>query len=180
MLGKLVFAVPVLFLLVAFAVIYIAFGTAKNSSETQKRSLLVSSACLLTATASWVFNFGMIRFTMVFVLIISTCVFIVTNYISAGCFEHSRRIKVLNILFVLTYLFANLLYPDTDFVKSYAVFGLINKYEITKVLEKVAEAMMFAHIVLFIWQTIEVCVLRFSLKKKAKQALEEADGKTEL
>lgn len=180
MLGKLVSLVPILFLLLAFTAIYIAFETDKNSSETQKKSLLISSVCLLIVTASWLFNFGMIRFTMLFVPIISTGVFVVTNYISAGCFEHSRRIKVLNLLFVLTYLFANLLYPDTDFVRSYAFFALINKYEIITVLEKFAEAMALAHIALFVWQVVEICVLKSSLKKKAKMAVDEEKFKTEL
>ncbi len=178
---------PLLFLLLAFAVIFIAFETAKNSSKAQKKSLLVSSACLLIVTASWAFNFGVIRFTMLFVTLIITCVFVATNYIVAGCFEYSRRLKVLNVLFVLTYLFANLLYPDTDFANSYAFFGLINtirythlKNEIITVLEKISEAMMLAHIGLFIWQIIEVCVMKSRLKKKAETVADEAEEKIEL
>ncbi len=176
---EILFVGPLLFLLFVFLVIYIAAGTSRNSSEAQKKSLLVSSACLLIATASWIFNFGLIRLTTAFVPIIITGVFYVTNYIAAGCFEYSRRIKVLNLLFVLTYLFTNVLYPDTDFIDSYAFFGLINEYEIVKVIGKIAEAIMLVHIALFVWQVVEICIAKALLRKQRQQAEDRTD-KTEI
>ncbi len=162
-------------------IIFFVIKSLKKHSNTKKKALVISFVCFFTVAVSWVLNMGWYRFILIvawfFIPIIGTGMLFVTNVAAAGCFEHSRRIKILNLLFIITYLAGNLLFPDGgDIGEMYFFFGLIYSNDLANMAFVASGIAFVAHIALFIWQIIEICRIKSSLKKQTQQAAGETEN----
>lgn len=171
----LLYSTMFMLLLMVALIVYLTVRAVKKGNKVQGKSLLVSLICFVIIAVSWIFNMGWYRVafivTFMAVPVFSTLVLFVTNYAAAGCFEHSRRIKKLNLLFIITYLSGNLLMPDGgDIGEMYFFFGLIHSNTLAKFAYLISSLLLAAHYILFVWQIIEVFVIKVKLKKQTKQA----------
>ena len=177
----LVYLTRLIALAVIGLIIFFVIRLLKKYSNAKKKALVISFVCFFTVAVSWVLNMGWYRFGLIvayfFIPIIGTGMFFVTNVAAAGCFEHSRRIRVLNLLFIITYLAGNLLFPDGgDIGEMYFFFGSIYSDDLANMAFVASGIAFLVHIILFIWQIIEVCRVTVSLKKQTQQAAEETDN----
>ena len=138
----------------------------KNNLVKNKRPLVLSIICIIIATASLVLNMGWIRFGMIFMLIpiIQPILFLMTNLYASEFFAESPRLRIINFLFIITYLIFWVLLPDGgDIGPSYCLFNLVRNDDFTDVAFAVSWIVGTAHIVFFVLQIIQFVKLK---KKK--------------
>ena len=135
----------------------------KKNNLKNKKPLLLSVLCIVIATASFVLNIGWIRFSMTIMLIpiIQPIVFLKTNLHASNFFCESSRLRVINYLFIATYLIFWVLLPDGgDIGPSYCLFNLVRNEVFTDAAWTVSGIAGMAHVVLFIIQIIEFVILK--------------------
>ena len=131
-----------------------------------KKPLVLSIICIIIATASLVLNMGWIRFGMIFMLIpiIQPILFLMTNLYASQFFVESPRLRIINFLFIITYLIFWVLLPDGgDIGPSYCLFNLVRNEVFTDVAFAVSWIVGTAHIVFFVLQIIQF--VKFKKKK---------------
>ncbi len=141
----------------------------KNGLVKNKKPLVLSIICIIIATASLVLNMGWIRFGMIFMLIpiIHPILFLITNLYVSQFFVETPRLRIINFLFIITYLIFWILLPDGgDIGPSYCLFNLVRNDDFTDVAFAVSGIAGTAHIVLFGLQIIQFVKLK---KKKASK-----------
>lgn len=139
----------------------------KNNLVGNKKSLVLSIICIIIATASLVLNMGWIRFGMIFMLIpiIQPILFLMTNLYASQFFVESPRLRIINFLFIITYLIFWVLLPDGgDIGPSYCLFNLVHNDDFTDVAFAVSWIVGTAHIVFFVLQIIQFVKIK---KRKA-------------
>ena len=137
----------------------------KKNNLTKNKPLLLSVICIVIATLSLVLNIGWIRFCMIIMLIpiIHPILFLWTNLYASKLFVDSTILKIINYLFIATYLSFWVLLPDGgDVGPTYCLFNLVRNDAFTDVAWAVSVNAGIAHIVLFIIQIIGF----LKLKKK--------------
>lgn len=179
--GIYIYLIPLVALALIGLVIFLVTKALKKCTKSKRKALVTSIACFLTVAVSWVFNMGWYRFGLIVVFpvipIIGTGMLFLTNVAAASCFEHSRRIKALNLLFIITYLVGNLLFPDGgDIGGMYFFFGLIRSNALAYVASAISGLAFVIHIGLFIWQIAEISNLKSRLKKKAETVAGEIEN----
>lgn len=135
----------------------------KNKLVKRKKTLVLSIICIIIATASLVLNMGWIRFCMIFMLIpiIQPILFLMANLYASQFFDKSPRLRVINFLFIITYLIFWILLPDSgDTGPSYCLFNLIRNEDFTDVAFAVSWIVGIAHIVFFVMQIIQFAKLK--------------------
>lgn len=120
--------------------------------------ILISIFSLIIAAASWIFNMGWIRFMMTLTLIpfIHAMIFFLTNLFTARYIDESQKLKILNLLFCITYMISYIFLPDgADTGGLYFFFGLIHNSTLSYVAQAISYIAFFAHIILFVMQIIQ-------------------------
>lgn len=138
----------------------------KNNLVKNKKPLILSIICIIIATASLVLNMGWIRVCMIFMLIpiIQPILFLMTNLYASEFSVESPRLRIINFLFIITYLIFWVLLPDGgDIGPSYCLFNLVRNDDFTDVAFAVSGIVGTAHIVFFVLQIIQFVKLK---KKK--------------
>lgn len=159
-----------LILIFVIAVVAIVGGTIwailknrKNNSPSKKKMILLSILAIFIAAVSWILNMGWIRFIMTFMLIpfIHVIIFFFTNLIMASYVDKAKNIKILNLLFGMTYLLFYIFLPDAaDYGEMYFFFGLIHSNLFSNIAYGVSSISFLGHIALFILQIIYVVKTR--------------------
>ncbi|MBE7038910.1 MAG: hypothetical protein E7404_08430 [Ruminococcaceae bacterium] len=162
-----------LILMPVIAVVVIVSGTIwgiykarKNNSPNKKKIILLSILAILIAAVSWILNMGWIRFVMTFMLIpfIHAIIFFFTNLFMASYVDKTKNIKILNLLFIMTYLLLYIFLPDAaDYGEMYFLFGLIHNDLLSNIAYAISSISFLGHIVLFVLQII------YAVKTKRKQ-----------
>ena len=185
--GKLIYKI---WLIVAICtLVIIATGTVimlirerKNKSPFKKTMYIVPAVSILVFGLSWVFNYGMIRMTLSFVALpfLYSLVLFLYNILVAEYAEKSKKIVILNIAFYVTFILANLFMPDKGNIgPGYLFFGLIKGYKISRVATLVSWIMIAVHAVLFVWQIIEVSLIKKALKTDKLHEIEKGGNNDE-
>lgn len=131
----------------------------KAKSSNYKKVVIWTYLSIIIATASWVFNFGWLRFIMTIMLIpvIHGIVFFVANLIFGAYVDQSPKMKRLNIFFVITYIVYYVLIPDGgDYGVMYSFFGLIHSNTVSGVSYSISTIASLCHGVLFVMQIVQV------------------------
>lgn len=135
----------------------------KRNAPNAKKAALFSLFCMLLAAASWVLNMGWIRFSMtiLFIPFLHAIVFSVTNLFAASYVDESRRMRLLNILFCITYLLSYLFFPDRgDIGGLYFFFSLIRNNTLASIAMRITYIAFFAHVALLILQIIQIVKIK--------------------
>ena len=135
----------------------------KNNLAKNKQPLFLSVICIFIATASVVLNMGWIRFGMIFMLIpiIQPILFLLTNLYASQFFGESPTLRIINYLFIITYLIFWVLLPDGDDMgPSYCLFNMVCNDDFTNVAFVVSGIAGATHIVFFVLQIIQFVKLK--------------------
>ncbi len=151
----------------------------KNTKlQNKKSTVLISVCCIFVAAASWILNIGWLRFIMTLFLVpfIHAAVFFTVNVVASYYSENSPKLKITNLLFCITYIMAYVLYPDIgDFGPGYFFFGLFNNREVVSVVQKIADATVILHIILFVVQLVFIAMAKNPTVEAVEETTEEFD-----
>lgn len=134
-----------------------------NTSKGKIKTIIISVISILVVVATWIFNLGWLRLFMTAVLIPHIVLFIFMNLYSTKYFDNSKKIKILNIFFVLTFLFAYVFMPDSDDISSYVFFGLVHNENVLNIAEIISTVAFVGNVVTFIMQIIGIEKIKKSL-----------------
>ena len=133
----------------------------KVEFEGKKNTVIVSLGCIVVALASWGFNLGWLRFVMTLLSVpfIYCSIFFIVNIVAGKYKKDCAILKWCNILYVLTFIAANVLYPDVaGTVKgvgdTYFLFGYIRNLESLETVQKYANILIVVHAMLFVVQLV--------------------------
>lgn len=127
-----------------------------NTSKGKIKTIIISVISILVVVATWIFNLGWLRLFMTAVLIPHIVLFVFMNLYSTKYFDNSKRIKILNIFFVLTFLFAYVFMTDSDDISSYVFFGLVHNENVLNIAEIISTVAFVGNVVTFIMQIIGI------------------------
>lgn len=146
-------------LALAVAVLGIVLLMVKNKSFAQRCTIVASLFCVVIAGISWVFNMGWLRFIMTFLLIpfAHAILFLITVFSTVKYVDKSAKIKIINLLFMLTYLMFYVFLPDGGDVGGlYFFFGIIKNNILCDFAYYIASAAFAGNIVLFVLQLVAI------------------------
>ena len=171
LLGALIAVFALAALSAVFGVVWIAIRAKKSGAQYLKRMLLLLLSAVIIAAVSWILNMGWYRFVLTLFLVPFThgIAFLFTNVLLVRHFDGSRKLRILNLLFILSYVFIYVFLPDGgDIGEMYFFFGWIESAFWADVAFYVASASLCVHIVSFAWQIVEAVRV-----KKEKRISEE-------
>ena len=119
--------------------------------------------CILTALASWVFNFGWYRVILSWIAfpIIHAGAFAVVNGMALPKLIDSSKLRSLTTFSFLTYVLSYLFFPDGgDIGSMYVFFGLFHDDTVATVFGVFSVIAFVAYIILTINQIIELCRMK--------------------
>ena len=142
----------------AAVIVKTVISSSKSGNKSRIKYILICVFCVLTATASWILNFGWLRLILTFTAIplIHTAAFIIINTLALPYADKSKKLTVYGVLSFTTYLSGYLLLPDGgDYGPSYMFFGLIKNDIITQASFYLSDVLLAGNAVLLILQIIE-------------------------
>lgn len=159
-----------LFLIISIFIIFIGVVVgvtiriilkSRQDSDKKRRifiSIFMSLLSIFIAAISWLLNMGWVRMIMTLLLIpfIHALIFFFTNLFMTYYEDKNKSTKLLNLLFILTYLLLYIFLPDgADTGEMYFFFGLIHSNSLSGIAQCVSRMAFLGHIVLFILQIIQ-------------------------
>ncbi len=128
-----------------------------NLSKGKTKTRIRSIVSILIVASTWIFNMGWLRLLfMPVIAILHSVIFFCVNLYSADYFSKSRRIKVLNGIFVVTYLIAYVFMPDSDDICSYVFWGFVNNENILNIAESISVVAFVGNIVTLVMQIVGI------------------------
>lgn len=157
--------------LAVFIVIFVAvlaglvIATVKTLKGRTKYTffILLSVFSILIAGVSWVLNMGWFRFFMTFLLVPFIHAFLVyiISLLSVKFYDRAAKFKLFNLIFLASYLFAYMFFPDGgDYGPMYCFFGLIKNDIFTSISYYISVAALMLHIVMFILIVVKMVMSR--------------------
>ncbi len=159
----------VLIALILSFLIFSIIKAKKKGEYTNLKMILSTVASIIIAGASWIFNMGWIRVILTIMLVpfIHAIVFFVTNLYISKYIRSSNKLKLLNVIFFVSYLMSYVLLPDGGDVGGvYVFFWLIHNDVLGYVCAVVCTFAIITHIVVFILQIIQVIKLKREIKSQ--------------
>ena len=138
----------------------------KNKFFGKTRTIILSISLILLVAALWIFNMGWFRVILTWMLVpvIHAVVFFFINLNSAKYFENSKKLKLLNIFFILTYVMSYLLFPDFgDVGGMYFFFGMVRSDALSNIAFLSSVILFIVHIVLLFMQIAEIHKVKKSM-----------------
>lgn len=127
----------------------------KNCSPHAKKTVVFTLLSIVVAAASWILNFGWMRFFMTLLALpfLHGVGYFLANMFFAKYVDQSPEISKMNFWFIATYLLAYLFFPDGgDIGEAYFFFGLIQSDALFSIAYYVSVLAMIGHVVLFVMQ----------------------------
>lgn len=121
------------------------------------KMILWSLLSIAIVAASWFMNFGFIRLlcsVMMFPLAHAVIVFAMG--VVASNYSSYRKIRLYNLLFFVSYILSNILFPDADELSTRMFFGLIENKFMCNLGEVLSIIFLVTHIILLMLQIIEI------------------------
>lgn len=117
------------------------------------KTIIISIISILIVASTWMFNIGWLRLLfMPVAAILHSILFFYINLHSADYFDKSKKIKVLNVLFIVTYIISYVFMPDSDDISSYAFWGMVHDESILNTAQIVSAVAFIGNIVTFVLQ----------------------------
>lgn len=176
-------------LLAVFVVIFVSvlarlvIATVKTLKGRTKYTffILLSVFSVLIAGVSWVLNMGWLRFFMTFLLVPFIHAFLVyiISLLSVKYYDRVAKLKLLNMIFLASYLFAYMFFPDGgDYGPMYCFFGLIKNDIFVTIAYYVSVAALMLHIVMFILIVVKMVKSRTCKNNPTNNQESEAKNET--
>ena len=184
----------VCFIIFLWSLILCILKVKNTKFEGKKNVVLVSLGCIVVALVSWALNFGWLRFIMTLLAVPLTyaAIFFTVNIIAGKYFKSSPILKWCNILYVITFIAANVLYPDVaGTVKgvgdTYFLFGLVKNSPSMETVQQIANILIVVHAVLFVVQLVLIGMAKntdevpaVEEKEEDEEAAESLEEETEI
>ena len=119
-------------------------------------TIIISIICILIVASTWLFNLGWLRLFMSVVVIPHSVIFVFMNLYSAKYFDISKKVKMLNALFVFTFVIAYVFMPDSSDINSYAFWGLVHDEQVLNIAELISIIGFVGHITIFVIQLLQI------------------------
>ena len=119
-------------------------------------TIIMSIICILVVASTWLFNLGWLRLFMSVVVIPHSVIFVFMNLYSAKYFDKSKNIKILNMLFIFTFVIAYVCMPDASDINSYGFWGLVHNKQILNVAEFISTIGFIGNIVTLVMQILKI------------------------
>lgn len=129
----------------------------KKDSFNKATRIIVAIADLVIVAVSWILNLGWVRFVMMILLIpfVHGIIFLLTNLFISKYADTSKKIRVLNLLFGITFLLTYIFLPDGDDKGTmYFFFGQIQDKLLLGTAQTISIIAFLGHIVSFVLQVI--------------------------
>nr|QGT51196.1 hypothetical protein Firmicute1046_2720 [uncultured Firmicutes bacterium] len=152
-------------------VIWTIVKSVKTRNFTKLKYNLVSVLCVILAAASWIFNFGWIRFFLTFtgLPVFHAVTFFFLNNFAASHIDKSRILKISTILCHVAYLTGYFCLPDAgDVDPMCAFFTLIRNEYIVNLFFIISFLGFSGSIVCLIVELIEASMIKAKSKSKNK------------
>ena len=153
--------------LVIFGAVKGILALKRLSFPEKKKTIISSLIYILIVTLSWFFNFGWIRFVLTLYLIplIHAIIFFVMNILAGKFGGESAKLKMLSLIFVITYFVSYFLFPDGIESEMYFFFGLIKSNMLSDIASVISHIAGFSHFVILILEIIEIIKIRKQKKQ---------------
>ena len=151
------------FVVVVGGVVWAVKRARKNNESNSVKVIVLTLASMIIAAASWIFNFGWIRFfmTLLAIPIIHGLVYFAANLVFAKYTNDSAKMRKLNGFFIVTYLISYLFFPDGgDVGEMYFFFTLIRNDILSGIAYFVSSVAFIGHIVLFVMQIVQIIKIK--------------------
>ena len=125
--------------------------------------ILSSVVSILIVGASWIFNMGWLRFFMTFLMFpfIHAFVVYIISLLSVKFYDRIPKLKFLNILYLVSYLFINIFLPDGgDYGPMYCFFGLIKNDIFASNAYYISSAAQLVHLVILVLIIVKMIMCR--------------------
>ena len=119
-------------------------------------TIIISIICILVVASTWMFNLGWLRLFMSVVVIPHSVIFVFINLYSAKYFDKSKKLKMLNVFFIFTFVIAYVFMPDSSDINSYGFWGLIHNEQILNIAEHISTTGFIGNIATVIMQILEI------------------------
>lgn len=129
----------------------------KNGTKCKRKVIFSSLITIFIAAVSWLTNLGYLRFFMTVCLIpfVHAIIIFFTNVSMVPYFEKYKSVRILNILFCVTYLLTYILFPDNNGIDQYFfMFGRVQSNSLAYVAQIIATVSFFCHMALFVSQLV--------------------------
>ena len=121
------------------------------------KMILLSLLSILIVAVSYLMNFGFIRlFCLLMLIPFVHAIIVFAISVVASNYSSYRKIQMYNYMFCTTYIFSNLLSPDSDELSTRMFFGLIENDFMCNLGEVLSIISLLMHIVLIVLQFIEI------------------------
>ena len=119
-------------------------------------TIIMSIICILIVASTWLYNLGWLRLFMLIVAIPHSVIFVFMNLYSAKYFDKSKKVKILNAVFVFTFVIAYVFMPDSSDINSYGFWGLVHDEQILNIAEFISIIGFVGHITIFVIQLLQI------------------------
>ena len=137
-------------------------------SSGKKTSVIISLLSIFVVAVSWITNIGWMRIMLSFFLVpfLHAIYYFILNLAICFFVGQSKSLRLMNLLFSITYVLSNLFFPDGgDAGPSYFFFGLVKNDVLSDIAYVICVVSFVLHIILIALQLISV----FRLKKQRIQ-----------
>ena len=119
-------------------------------------TIIMSIIFVLIVASTWLFNLGWLRLFMSVVVIPHSVIFVFMNLYSAKYFDISKKVKMLNALFVFTFVITYVFMQDSSDINSYGFWGLVHDKQILNIAELISAIGFVSHITTFVIQLLQI------------------------
>jgi len=121
------------------------------------KMILLSLLSILIVVVSYLMNFGFIRlFCLLMLIPFAHAIIVFAISVVASNYSSYRKIQMYNYMFCITYIFSNLLFPDSDELSTRMFFGLIENDFMCNLGTVLSIISLIMHIILIVLQFIEI------------------------
>ncbi len=123
----------------------------------KRKMVLLSLLSILIVAVSWLTNFGFLRLFCTTMLIpFAHAIIVFAICVVASNYSFSKKVRLYNMLFDLTYVLSNVFFPDADELSGRIFFGLIENGFMCSLGEVLSIVALIIHIILLVVQIVEI------------------------
>lgn len=161
----------VLSLAIIAGIVFIIIKAIKAKSTGSRMVLLSIFPALVIQALSWIFNIGWMRFGLTFsgYPFIHAVLFIIASIIASPCWDKSKKIRVMNVLFFVSYIMTYIFLPDvSDDGTWYFLFFSVRSNWLSLIAGVIASVSATGNFVLFILQLVGIRELKSEESRRAR------------
>lgn len=173
--GIMIDVIRVMPIITLSAVVIGIFFMIKRSGKRKSKLDVIALPLIavLISAASWLMNLGWYRVILLMLAIsgFDIIIFFWSNVVAVPYIFDHRMFRIVNILYNITYIVFWVFFPDgIEGGTMYCFFGLVHNDLVSKIASVIAFLAAVINLLLFIWHTILVLILKLR-KEKSEEIL---------